>query len=222
MDKPYTIIDVDQRSPEWFAARAGRITGTCADAMLAQGRTKGTESVQKRDLRLRLVCERITGQPQEDYFKTPAWMEHGVEREPDAFSAYELHTRSLVRRTGFIAHNDLPIGCSLDGDVDDCTGIIELKCPKPSTHLRYLRSTGVPTDYLRQITHNLFVTGAEWCDFVSFDDRLGADLALVVRRIWRTDVDLAAYELALRLFLGEVEKEYAEVQALRPKKPEAA
>jgi hypothetical protein len=29
----------------------------------------------------------------------------------------------------------------------------------------------VPSDYLGQITHNLWITGAQWCDFVSFDDR---------------------------------------------------
>lgn len=214
--KPYTIVNVEQRSPEWFAARLGRITGTCADAMLAAGRAKGSESVQRRDLKLRLVCERITGQPQDDDDRrTTAAMDRGVEREPDAFYAYEAHTRSLVRRTGFIAHNELEIGCSLDGDIDDCTGILELKCPKTATHLRYLRGDGVPLDYMRQITHNLFVTGAEWCDFVSFDDRLGDNLALVVRRVYRTDLDMAAYELALRLFLREVEQEYRDVMALR-------
>jgi len=35
-----------------------------------------------------------------------------------------------------------------------------------------------------------------------------------VTRVTRADVDLNAYELAVRLFLGEVDRELAEVQSL--------
>jgi hypothetical protein len=209
----FTIIDCDQRTPEWKAARCGRVTGTCANAMLSEGRKKGEESYQRRDLRLRKVCELLTGIPQDDGY-TNRWMEYGLERQDDALAAYEAATGLLVRRTGFLSHNELRIGCSLDGDVDDFTGIIELKAPKSFTHLTYLRDPRIPTDYYRQLLHNLFVSDAQWADFVSFDDRFPAELQLVVRRVQRADIDLKAYELALRLFLKEVEQEYDAVKAL--------
>lgn len=208
------IIDVPQRSPEWFAARAGRLTGSSAGAMLAKIKTG--ESAQRRDLRLRLICERLTGQPQEDTYINEA-MQRGIDCEPLAFAAYEALTGHLTRRTGFLQHPDLLAGCSLDGDVNNLEGILECKCPKSATHLEYLTTNAIPDRHLPQLLHNLWISGAAWCDFVSFDDRFGPELAVFYQRITRESVaaDLVAYELAARLFLTEVERGVESVRALR-------
>src|SRR5687767_4287360 len=124
----FTIIDAEQRSAEWFLARVGRLTGSVAADML-NVIAKGEDGYKRRDLRARLICERLTGQPQEDGYVN-AVMQRGIDREPDAFAAYEAHSGNLVRRTGFLAGTDLMVGCSLDGDVDEFAGIVELKCPK--------------------------------------------------------------------------------------------
>jgi YqaJ-like recombinase protein len=208
----FQIITAEQRSPAWFAARAGRLTGSRASDMLAT--IKSGEAAGRRDLRAQLVVERLTGEPQEDGFVNAAML-RGIEKEPEAFAAYEAATGHVVRRTGFLAHDDLLVGCSLDGDVDEFTGIVELKCPKSATHLGYLRSGKLPTAHLAQVTHNLFVTGAEWCDFASFDDRFPSHLQLFRVRVARTDVDLAAYEKAVRAFLSEVDTEVAALSALQ-------
>ena len=200
--------------------RAGRLTGSCAADMLATLKGKG-EAAARRDLRLRLVCERLTGLPQENGYIN-AEMQRGIDLEDTAIAAYEAATGNLVRRTGFVQHEELLAGCSLDGDVDDCTGIVECKCPKSSTHLGYLRAGSAPTTDLPQMTHNLWVTGARWCDFVSFDDRLPPELALFVVRVERDEAAIASYELMLRAFLREVEDELASVEALRQKRREAA
>lgn len=208
----FSIFEGEQRSPEWFAARCGRLTGSRAGDMLA---TIGKgEAAARRDLRAQLVVERLTGQPQEDGYVN-AVMQRGIDKEPEAFSAYEALSGHLVRRTGFLSHNALMLGCSLDGDVDDFTGIVELKCPKSATHIEYLKSAGkIPSRHVPQITHNLFVTGAQWCDFVSFDDRLPEGLQLVVMRVERDEAAIAAYEWAVSLFLSEVDKEVETVRAL--------
>ena len=103
----------------------------------------------------------MTGIPQDDDngFVNAA-MQRGIDMEGAAIEAYEAATGALVRRTGFISHDELAAGCSLDGDIDDCTGILEVKCPKSATHLATVRSGAVPSSYLPQITHNLWVTGA--------------------------------------------------------------
>jgi hypothetical protein len=203
----FTICTAEQRSPEWFAARVGRLTGSRAADMLAT--IKSGEAAARRDLRVQLVVERLTGQPQEDPFVS-AVMQRGIDKEPEAFAAYEAHSGNVVRRTGFLAHTELPVGCSLDGDVDDFTGIVELKCPKSATHLAYLKAGTIPTTHRPQLLHNLWVTGALWCDFVSFDDRFPDHLQLFVERLERNaavEFEIAMYEKAVRAFLAEVDAE---------------
>jgi predicted phage-related endonuclease len=205
-----TILTMPQRSPEWYAARLGRLTGSCADAMLAT--IKSGEAAGRRNLRVRLMLERVTGVSQEDQFVSKD-MQRGIDEEDAAFRAYEVETGEVARRSGFLMHPTLMAGCSLDGEVDNYQGIIELKVPKSATHLEYLRGE-VPLGYLRQCQHNLWMSGAAWCDFVSYDPRFPEGLRLKITRIMMDDKQRAAYELAVRLFLGEVDREVAEVEAL--------
>lgn len=174
---------------------------------------KSGEAAARRDLRVQLVCERLTGEPQEDVFVN-ADMKRGVELEADAFAAYEALTGQMAQRCGFVAHNELLIGCSPDGVIDDFVGIVELKVPRSATHLGYLRAGALPVEHRAQATHSLLVTGAEYCDFLSFDPRFPPHLQTFYVRVLRKDVDLAAYELAVRLFLSEVEKEVEAVAGM--------
>lgn len=209
----FQVLNHQQRSPEWFAARAGRLTGSCAAAILAKGKG-GAESVVRRDYRLQLACERLTGLPQEGGFVNEA-MQRGIDLEPFAFAAYEASTGNVVRSTGFLSAEEHMVGCSLDGDVDGFEGIIELKCPKTSTHLGYLRNPQSFIDaYLPQVTHNLWVSGAQWCDLVSFDDRLPKSLRLCKTTVSIHSANVPMYEEAALGFLIEVELEVASLQAL--------
>lgn len=207
------VHDVAQRSPEWFALRSGRVTGTAAGDMLAK--IKSGEAAARRDLRTRLVCERITGNASDDGngFQS-AEMKWGVEHETAARQAYEALTGELVRPVGFVTHDTLAAGCSPDGEIGHFAGLVEIKCPKSATHLSNLRGRGVPSQYLPQIQHNLFVTGASWADFVSYDPRFPPALRLFVARYYMGDEPRKAYELVLRMFLGEVERELEEVQQM--------
>lgn len=201
----FTVHPAEQRSPEWFAARCGRLTGSRAGDMLATVRTG--EAAARRDYRFQLVCERLTGQPQENGYVN-AEMQRGIDKEPDAFAAYEAHTGHVVQRSGFLAHTSLLAGCSLDGHLDDFTGILELKVPKSATHCRYLRSGLVPSEHLPQIRHNLWISGASFCDFASWDDRFPSELQLFLVRVEAKDADLGGYEKAAREFLTEVDAEH--------------
>lgn len=209
----FSVVTADQRSDAWRKARLGRVTSSCAADVFAKGRKPGDESVARRDLKLRLALERITGQPQEDGFVS-AEMRRGTEKEAPALKAYESLTGEIARPVGFCAHDALMVGASPDGVIGKWEGLVELKAPKSATHLTYLRSQAVPKDYMAQIAHQMFVTGAQWVDWVSFDDRLPAALRVVHVRIERSSVDFAAYELAIRLFLNEVEREVEAIQEL--------
>lgn len=204
MSRAFTIVEAEQRSPEWFAARLGRLTGSRAADMLAT--IKSGEAAARRDLRVQLVVERLTQTLQEDVFVNAA-MQRGIDVEPAAFAAYEARTGQLAERTGFLAHNTLAIGCSLDGHIGDFDGILEVKCPKSATHLSYLKGGTAPSAYLPQITHNLWVTGAAWCDFLSFDDRFPPALQTFLVRVDRNDEAIEAYAKSALAFLAEVETE---------------
>jgi predicted phage-related endonuclease len=205
----FTVIEAEQRTPEWYAARAGRLTGSRACDMLAKIKTG--EAAARRDYRVQLSIERLTGTTLDEGGFISKEMQHGIDTEPQALAAYEADTGLLVRKTGFLAHNEFMAGCSLDGDIQNFTGILELKCPKPATHVGYLKSRVIPTDYLAQITHNLWVSGAQWADYVSFDPRLPEGLQYLRIRVTRESVDIPAYEAAALKFLAEVT---ADVEAL--------
>lgn len=209
--RAFTVVEAEQRSPQWFAARLGRLTGSRAGDMLAA--IKSGEAAARRDLRMQLVCERLTGQLQEDGY-TNAVMQRGIDLEPVAFAAYEGLTGHLVARSGFLAHTEHLAGCSLDGHIGDFEGILELKCPKAATHYRYLRANEIPSDHLAQMTHNLWISGAGWCDFVSFDDRFPPALQVFRTRLVRDEAAIAAYEKKALAFLAEVAAEVAAVATM--------
>lgn len=202
------IVLAPQRSLEWFAARLGRLTGTSAADMMAKPTTAAYQN-----LRTRLVVERLTGTPQEDGFTNDA-MAWGAQHEDAARIAYELATGSNVQESGFLEHDTLMAGCSLDGSVDDYEGIVEIKCPfKTARHIATLRG-GVPTEYAPQITHNLWISGAAWCDYVSYDPRLPEALRLVVHRVQASGLRLVEYEKLAEAFLKDVDLELAALQTL--------
>lgn len=207
----FTICDADQRSDTWRLARVGRLTGSRAGDMLAT--IKNGEAAARRDYRMQLVCERLTQQPQDDVFVNAA-MQRGIDCEPLAFAAYESLTGQMVNRSGFLAHTQHMMGCSLDGHLDGFTGILECKCPKSATHLRWLKDGVLPKEHLPQITHNLYVTGADFCDFFSWDDRFPTELQVFHVRTHRADVDLKDYETKALAFLADVDRDYAALRTM--------
>lgn len=205
----FTVHRIDQRSPEWIALRLGRVTGSRVADMLAT--VKSGEAAGRRNLRVQLVLERITGRTQEKNFTSPA-MQDGTDREAEAYAYYEGLTGEMLSRTGFLAHNDLMTGTSLDGHVGEWEGTVEIKCPLAATHLEYVKTGTVPGDYLKQIQHGLWLTGAQWCDWMSYHPEFPDPLKAKVVRVHRSKLDMVTYESALLKFLEEVD---IEVQAIR-------
>ncbi|MBP8273650.1 MAG: YqaJ viral recombinase family protein [Acidobacteria bacterium] len=214
MPHNFTIHEAPQGTPEWLAARVGRATASRAKDILATIKTG--EAAARRDYRIQLVCERLTGAGQDDVFVN-ADMERGTALEPEARRAYEAQTGQWVDQVGFLAHADLMAGASPDGVIGDYEGLVEIKCPRPANHLRYLKglphrlaSVGeAPKEHAAQITHLLWLTGAAWLDFVSYCPALPDHLALVVRRVDRDEAIIDDYDAKVRAFLAEVDNELA-------------
>jgi predicted phage-related endonuclease len=207
----FTEIVCEQGSPEWFDARLARLTGSRSGDMLAGGK-----GITRRKLLVQLVLERVTRKRQDKDFRTDA-MDEGKLREDESVSAYEAFTGTLVQRSGFLSCDDLMMGCSLDGHVGGFDGtIFEAKNPLPHTHYDYImdREFALPKGYLAQVTHNLLVTGAKRCHWVSYCPDMPENLRLKIVEVKREDVDLAAYEASARQFLAEVDAEVERLLAL--------
>lgn len=207
----FTVVAAAQRSPEWKRARAGRLTASRAKDVLAT--IKSGEAAARRDLRVQLVVERLTGEPQDSDFVN-ADMQRGIDLEPAAFAAYEAFTGHVPERCGFVAHNELLIGCSPDGVLDDFGGLLELKVPRSATHLGYLRSGTVPAEHLPQLLHALWVTGADYIDFLSYDPRFPAHLQTFYVRLERDEAAIDAYARKALAFLEEVERDVQAVTSM--------
>lgn len=206
------VHDMPQRSEAWFAVRLGKLTGSKAAAMLATLKSK-EESAGRRNLRVQLLLERLTGRSQESGFVSPA-MQAGIDREVDAVATYQALTGEFLTTSGFCAHDTLQAGCSLDGQIGNFEGIAEIKSPLAATHLEYLKSGVIPGDYKKQILHALWITGAQFCDWLSFNPDFPEPLRVKLVRVQRDEAEIASYEIQARAFLAEVDREVEAVATM--------
>jgi hypothetical protein len=207
-----TIHHVEQGSKEWHALRCGKVTASRISDVVAKIKSGGY-STSRANYLAELVLERLTGRPTEGFVTQD--MLTGTLREPDAIAEYELRNRCTVERIGFVDHPVIPMsGASADGFVGDI-GLVEAKCPKPATHLGYLRSGNVPNEYVPQIMWNFSCNPTrQWCDFVSFNPEFPEPMILFKTRIARDQVRIAEYEVAVRGFLAELDREVANLRAV--------
>ena len=190
---------MEQRTEEWFSARLGKVTASRVADVLAK--IKSGESASRKNYKMELVVQRLTGKPQESF--TNAAMEWGTEQEPFARMAYEAHTGTFVKEEGFVDHPTIEgFGCSPDGIVGE--GLIEIKAPNTANHIETVLENKAPSKYIPQMQCQMACTGAKWCDFVSFDPRVPEDLQLFVVRVERDQEYIDAMEVEVKQFLSEV------------------
>jgi len=196
-DKPI-IHTMPQGTDEWRAVKCGKISASSMADVLAS-RRNGGESKTRKTYMLRLLAERLSGIPQETYQNGA--MQWGVENEPFARQAYEMDKLLYSTQIGFYQTSDFT-GCSPDGLIDD-DGLIEIKCPYTSTHLQYILDNKAPCEYYAQVQAQMWITGRQWCDFVSYDPRV------LVRPYWcirvpRDEDKIRAIEIEVEVFIDEL------------------
>lgn len=201
-------VAVEQGTDAWHQLRLGKVTASRMADVLSKGRAG--ESASRTKYRTELVVQRLTGLPGESFIN--AAMEWGTLTEPKARVAYEAEMGVFVNQVAFINHPSIAnFGCSPDGLVSD--GLIEIKCPNSNTHVEYLMDGKPPAKYIPQMQCQMAVTGAKWCDFVSFDPRLPDDLQLFVVRLERDEEYIKAMEVEVEKFLSEVEDTLTKLKA---------
>lgn len=210
---------MEQGSPEWIAARLGKLTASrVADAtdLLKSGKPGAKRLTYLGEL----IAERVTGLVVERYQND--LMRWGTQQEPEARAVYEFFHGVEVRTVGLIDHPSIAMAAASPDGLVGADGLVEIKCPSTSTHIDTLLAQAIPEEYVKQIDWQMACTGRRWCDFVSYDPRLPPHMAMFVCRRERDDEAIAALEASAREFLGEIEAKVGALDALYPLQKAAA
>ncbi len=193
------LVEVEQRSDEWLKLRCGVATASCFDKIItpATGKASASAVAYRREL----LAEWLMGEPVS--IKESGWMQRGTEMEPEARAFYEFEADAEVTEAGFVFLDERrQIGCSPDGLVGD-DGLIEIKCPAPHTHVGYLIDAKLPTAYIPQVQGALWVTGRQWCDFVSYSDTMES----LIVRVRRDEGYIAKMAVLIEAFVATMLQE---------------
>lgn len=196
-----------QGTGAWFNERTGKLTASRMAAAMNYNKN-GDESAKRRELKIEIIAERLTGDIVPKYVTND--MKWGIEKEPEAKQAFETATGLIVTDVGFIEHPRIGMcGASPDGFVSDGNAF-EVKCPTTSTHLTWLLAGVVPEEHKPQMILQRAVTGRNvW--FVSYDPRLPPKQALFYRLFEPTDKEIANVEMHAHRFLTEVEAMFTKI-----------
>lgn len=195
------ILDLEQGTQEWLEARLGCPSGSGFSKIIT---SSGQPSSSAETYINQLIAELITGET--TYVHVTEAMQRGTELEEFARMNYELETDREVTQVGFCMHDSLKCGVSPDGLVDD--GGLEIKCPTPSTHVKYLRKGALPTEYKAQVQGCLWITEREWWDFMSYHPQMPN----LMIRVHRDDEYINQLERLVSHACQIIEKEVAEIK----------
>lgn len=176
------IYDIEQGTDEWLKMRLGKLTASRFSDVISKGRGSAPSKTRESYM-YQLAAEILTEQPQ-DSFKGSA-VDWGNECEPAARAAYELKHDTDVVECAFIEKNEW-LGVSPDGLVGE-DGLLEIKCPNTTTQIKRFLSGEFPKEYMAQVQGQLWVSGREWCDFVSYDPRINGDSDYFEVRVYRDE-----------------------------------
>jgi hypothetical protein len=188
------IFDCEQGEPAWYAARLGIPTASEFDTVQARGKGGG-ESKIRRTYMLKLAGEILTGEPMYSYANEH--MERGKEMEGEARNLYAMVTDLVPARVGFMRRGDA--GASPDSLVGD-DGLLEIKTKLPHLQLECLLNNEVPSEHRAQCQGQLWISGRQWVDFVSY----WPGLPLFVKRMTRDELYIAKLREGINLFNNEL------------------
>lgn len=198
------ILDFPQGSPEWKAARAGRVTASKIKDIMAKGRGNN-ESAARRNYRNQLVVETLTGQPADDVYVNAA-MQWGKDQEPFARAAYEVETGLLVDQVGLVLHPTMDRCAASPDGLIGLDGCQEIKCPSTSIHLEWMLAGVAPEEHHYQMLWVMDCCERDWCDFMSFDPRLPGHLQRFIVRFPRDQKRVEVIQAEVEVFLQEVDE----------------
>jgi putative phage-type endonuclease len=188
------IHNIEQGTPEWHEVRKLKMTASNATAI---GNCGAGLKTYIKEIILNAIAEK------EHYSNSD--IERGHELEPIARSMYEFEKGVEIKEVGFIEFNEY-VGYSPDGLVNE-DGLVEIKARNNSKHLDIILSNEAESSVIWQMNMGMYVSGRDWCDFISFNPNFKK--SLFVKRYYRDSEKIEAIKKGLEL--GEkMIKEYLE------------
>src|SRR5581483_4176477 len=206
------IIDCEQNSPEWYAARLGIPTASMFATVMASGKGGGPSLTRAKYMR-ELVGERITGEANEGY--SNVHMERGKAMEAEARDLYAFVHNEPLQRVGFIRNGDK--GCSPDS-LAGTRGGVEIKTALPHILIEILQKDQVPTEHIPQLQGTLWIAEREWWDLVVFWPKM----PMFKKRIYRDEPYIAGLKKGVSLFNEELAELEAQIRKFAPPQAKAA
>lgn len=190
------IINCEQNSLEWMEARLGIPTASMYATVMANGRG-GAESKTRLTYLYKLLGERITGDPAENF--TNVHMERGHEMEDAARMSYALIKDVEPDLVGFIRNGKT--GASPDSLIGS-DGLLEIKTKLPHLQLAVLDKGELPPEHKAQVQGQLWVAEREWCDFVSYWPKIRP----FIIRVYRDEAYIKTISDAVEKFNDELDR----------------
>lgn len=194
---------VEQGSSDWLTMRAGVVSASMADNLLAK---LGT--AKRYGYMAELVAQVCTGQiPEQINARALQW---GKDNEEAARMAYSASTLDHIKEVPFIYKDDsMRFGCSPDGICGNYG--LELKAPFASrTYIEFACAGKIKPEYVKQCQFSLWVTGLDYWVFASFDPRMKKNkLHSVV--VERDPKIIDQIETAASVFIEDMDKMLAKM-----------
>jgi hypothetical protein len=203
------IIECDQGTPEWHAARCGIPTASRFKDILAKGELK-MRNKYLRDL----AAEVIRGTVEEDSFSN-AHMERGKEQEAEARDLYAFARGVDPTPVGFVRNGRA--GCSPDSFIGDDGGL-EIKTALGHIQIERLQKGTLPTEHIAQVQGGLWITGRKWWDFTSYS----RGLPPLIVRVERDEEYIAKLAAAVDAFNQELDSIVQSIRTYQDFKSQAA
>lgn len=232
---------IEQRTLDWYRDRLGKITGSQVGTIFCKGRSKN-DVFSKSALSYltsvaaeQLLPDYIVNDDDsfsiylDEVSSTSKSMRIGTEREPEARQLYAEITGNNVIECGCISHSSIsdfassPDGIVCSEEFQKIEGVIEIKCPQPSTYMDYLCNVNssddlkaINSDYYWQCMSHIAVTNTSWCDFIVYCPYNMANPIHIVR-IYRDEEVLAQLYERLALAINHIRFLIKKVSSLNPR-----
>ena len=190
----HQIIDCEQYSEDWWAARNGMATTSNFKDILAKGK-----GITRTKYMRQLAGERITGAAAEQY--SNKHMERGMEMEAEAVAMYEFQKDTQTSKVGFVRDIDVQVGSSPDRFVGE-DGMLEIKTALPHILIEHIERDGFPPTHLAQCQGQLWVCDREWLDLAIY----WPGMPLFVIRLKQDKSYIADLKTEVKMFNRELAK----------------
>jgi hypothetical protein len=190
----FQVVECDQGTEEWYAARLGIPTASCFATIMAKGKDGGA-SKTRADYMKKLAGEILTGEPMESY--SNGYMERGKLMEDEARNLYAFMKDVEPQLIGFIRNGQK--GCSPDSLVGTMGGL-EIKSAAAHIQIDRLLADQLPAEHRAQVQGNIWIAEREWWDFISYCPKT----PLFVTRVHRDEDYISKLSAAVDQFNDEL------------------